>query len=258
MSWNPFSSDLTDNFKANLLLTPVALLFYKLIISFIDFKGVHFDMSLGLVFILIYIYSSRFYQPDLDHRINRPGKAHFPLGKNISVFLMSEKYSLGGVIKIFSFIQVWTARFWYWYWQPFTFFVTHRGITHIPVIGTAVRSIYMYLGINLLIMAHVFTSSIMIKMGKSYDPGIISFLFSSLGLIPFEKILIPIKIFFKSASFLSGVDGYFLKYCLPIYISDLIHELVDLYDSIRRGKAYCSTPSSDWGLIKKIFPKLPI
>jgi uncharacterized metal-binding protein len=259
MPWNPFSSDLTDNFKANLILTPVSLFIYYLTLNYFHERfRIELNWSLTVSFTAIYIYASRFYQPDLDHRTNRPGKAHFPFGKKISVFLMGSKGGLSSkFLIVISIFQIVCAKVWFWYWKPFTLLVTHRGATHIPVFGTFFRSLYVYLGVKFLIALHIFISSELIQLGHSGKTKIVSIILISLGEVPLDKILIPSRDFFKSMSLLSGICPYFATYCLPIYIADIIHEAVDMYDSVRRGKGYCSTPSSEWGIVKRIFPRLP-
>lgn len=258
MSWNPFSSELTDNFKANLLFTPLALLIYHHLLKF-NFNrfGLVTSFSLSVSFVGIYIYASRFYQPDLDHRTNRPGKAHFPFGKTISVFLMGNKGILGGLFAVLSHFQVACAKLWYWYWKPFTYLVTHRGATHIPIFGTFLRSLYVYGGIKVLIIIHVIVSGELLRWGNASSISFISHFLIALSRFPVEIILGPINNFFKSLCLFSGIDQYFAIYCLPVYLADIIHEAVDFYDSFRRGKGYCSTPPEEWGFLKKIFPGMP-
>lgn len=257
--WNPLSPELSSNFDANLTLTIPSLFLYYLIVSYAGPRvGVTFDLSLAVSFVLIYIYASRFYQPDLDHRTNRPGKAHFPLGKTLSVFIMSNKNSLFHTVTILSWMQVILAKIWFWYWKPLTYFVTHRGATHIPIFGTIVRSLYTLLGIKLLIILHMAFSSEMEHIGRSTDFSAISWMCLSLAKIPFEKVLAPAYEYFKTMSLFYGVNKMFVAYCLPVYLADVVHMAVDLWDSVRRGKSYCPTPITDWGLIKRIFPRLPL
>ena len=227
---------LTDNFKANLLLTPVAVCIYFFLLVILDkYFRVPLNLKTMIIFISIYIYSSRFYQPDLDHKSNRPGKAHFPLGKKLSVFLMKYKTSYFSYVFIcLSQTQMLLARLWYITWTPFTFFVTHRGATHIPIFGTIIRTLY-------LCMVFVIIRKILIQTGTDF------------GVDALNNVIH----YLKALALIGAKDSYFALYCMPVYIADIIHQSVDLYDSKRRGYSYCPTPKEEWGLVKRLFPKAP-
>jgi uncharacterized metal-binding protein len=254
MIFNPFSGELTDNFKANILLLPLSIIIYwRMISGFYSSAEVSFDLLFFINFILIYVYASRFFQPDLDHKTHRPGMSHFPFGKNISVFLMG----MHGPLRVFSIIQQVCAKVWYWYWKPFTFFVTHRGLTHLPIIGTISRTLYLYLGAKAVISLHLLGCHLLLGFSHHLNIWMVSVVVDGLNSIPLERVMTPVMDYIKQTAYMNGHTKGFLLYSSPIYIADIIHQSVDMYDSVRRGKRYCSTPPHDWGVIKRIFPRLP-
>lgn len=36
------------------------------------------------------------------------------------------------------------AFVWYWYWRPYAWVMKHRGVSHAPILGTAVRLVYCF------------------------------------------------------------------------------------------------------------------
>lgn len=79
----------------------------------------------------IYYYASRYFQPDLDQIKMRPGMGSFPVGREIS-------YSIPGLMLIWWPIN----RLWFFFWTPYAHLLTHRGLSHWPIIGTLTRVMY--------------------------------------------------------------------------------------------------------------------
>ena len=184
----------TDNVRFNikfsiiylflvLLYLPLNLWFYSLISSF------------------IFIFSSAFFQPDLDLDNKRPGYSSFPLGNKLKNTNYGEK--------IF-FILLPLNKLWHYLWAPYGFLMTHRGISHYPIVGTLTRIGYLYL------------IALFINFFIKLDFYLLDLFFSK-NFIPNEKNHIQWVII-----------------CLPIFLSDIIHFLVDFYDSIKNGTRFQS------------------
>jgi len=164
--------------------------------------------SLTLISTLFYMYSSTFFQPDLDNKPFRPGHHAFPFGKSISV------WQFGRFIRA-AFFPV--TLFWREFWSPFASLFTHRGVVHWPIIGVWLRVGYLYVWIIALeILAAWFNQ-------QNHALGFIHQWLDSF--FPWNKGF--------------GSTG-FIMFCLPVYIGDLLHSAVDLYESYSSGKKFCS------------------
>lgn len=166
---------------------------------------------------IVYLYASHFYQPDLDVYSNRPGMGHFPLGKTIGIF------RIGRFLK---WVCYPINRIWYHLWTPFARLFTHRGVTHIPIISTILRALYLYFWFFLL------KSIILLVMDV---PAPLLFVESWL------------KNFFLKGDFFS-----FMLLNFPIYISDVAHIAVDYWDSVKRGISFCP-PKLPKGIMYQIY-----
>jgi uncharacterized metal-binding protein len=222
----------TDNVKFNAMATPLIIGVY----CYISFKWMTPSLKEGLIFVGIYLFCSTFFQPDLDVRGNRPGKKYFPLGQklwNALSFDLGHLMPIGRNLLIMLFgphvrsfpmlFFLIINRVWYYTWAPFTYLVTHRGISHWPVIGVWVRTLYLLfisLVLSLIIEKSIGVDLEYVRVKLTYlSEMIISFDFS-------EK-----EFFWKNE---------FLIYALPIYLSDIMHSSVDMADSIRNGTPFCS------------------
>lgn len=156
----------------------------------------------------VYMYCSAFFQPDLDHPENRPGKHTFPFPSSI------KNFGFGQYLKTFaSPINL----LWNILWQPFANLLTHRGISHLPILGLWLRIWYL--------------------MG-------VVFLFEMI-LTPFGlKGVIPVVFKAWLASFFPWEKGFgslgFYLLCFPIFISDIFHSLGDYIESYLKGTSYVS------------------
>jgi hypothetical protein len=103
---------------------------YKVLI--VNFKIDPVILLEGGLFIGLYYYSSRYFQPDLDQVQMRPGMGSFPVGREISSF-----------IPMMMFIWWPINRAWFFFWTPYAHLMTHRGISHWPIIGTVTRVLYI-------------------------------------------------------------------------------------------------------------------
>ena len=172
----------------------------------------------GFLSMLVYIYSSHYYQPDLDIHVNRPGMGHFPLGR------VTGSFKYGRFLK-WLFYPV--NRAWYYLWHPYGYLLTHRGIGHYPIIGVMLRTAYL--------MGWVLVAQ------------------KLLIATPYPHLLDPVwrwlRAFFPGSPDFGAV--YFLLWCLPVYLSDFFHWLVDYYDSVRKGLSFCP-PKIPRGLIASI------
>ena len=209
--------DLTDNFKANLILafvlvSPVCFFYSR---PFIPGES---PIVVTIIFVSIYIFASRFYSPDLDHREKRPGMAHFPLGSTlIGVIQKSPLFPL-------LIIQQIVTKIWFYIWQPVTYFITHRGIFHWPIVGVIARNSYLL--------------SIAFLLKKVFSAQLVD--------SAYNQLFNYYKLFFN----IHSVD--FIKFCLPIYIADITHSSVDLWDSLKRGYPFVASKTPR-GLFAKLF-----
>lgn len=220
ISNNGKKDKLTDNVRFNERMSPF---YFGLLILILHF---HFKMELinnffssaffyAFVSTVIYIFSSNYFQPDLDIMSNRPGMGHFPLGRWVGSF------KLGRVLKMFVYP---INRLWYYLWYPYARLLTHRGAGHWPIWGVWIR--VWYLMIWFLIFNLIFSK---ININISF-------------------IEIWLKSFFPWDKNFGTI--YFLLFCFPIYLSDTVHIGVDFYDSYSGSKSFCP-PKIPRGLITK-------
>lgn len=216
---------LTDNVKANETISPLYFIFILYLLNYHHkipfYSGINLRSGIVLAFIsmAIYIFASNFYQPDLDIHRNRPGMGHFPFGRWVGAF----KYG-----RFLKFMAYPINRIWYYLWHPYGQAMTHRGLGHWPILGVWIRSLYLFC---------VFKSIQLIMAYFNIPLNIINNLIEwSLSFFPFHKNFASI---------------YWFLFCLPIYISDIIHFLVDYYDSTRKGISFCP-PAIPRGLIAQI------
>lgn len=214
---------LSNNVLYNEKLIPYYFVAMTLVIHYIF--GVPFfqKSNLGAVFLgflstLVYWFSSNYFQPDLDVRKNRPGMGHFPIGR------WTQTWKIGRFLR---FLVYPINRLWYYFWQPYASLLTHRGVGHLPIIGTWVRVGYLWV-----------------------------------GCIIFSKILLYFSIELKSlVIFINFLENFFpfsenflkidwVLFCFPIYLTDLVHIGVDFRDSQRAGYSFCP-PEIPRGLITK-------
>lgn len=174
-----------------------------------------------LTFLGIYIVASRFYNPDLDHRSNRPGMLHFPVGKTVMEWMMkiSNQGGIGRILEPIIQVQKIVTKIWFFLWYPIAILVTHRGILHWPVIGVLIRNYYLYLIVSILDM---FLASAGIH-----------------ALSPIKNTMWQICELFLHPN----QNPLFLFYILPVYVADINHSAVDACDSIRNRRRFC--PSGD-------------
>jgi uncharacterized metal-binding protein len=185
---------------------------------------------------LTYMWCSRFFQPDLDHDDNRPGKGSFPIGvtptnalyKFLNTLLSpilgkhyGQKLSHGLTFGP-SYLM---AKIWNTFWMPYAFILTHRGLSHWPIIGTLTRIWYLY-GATYVVM-------------------------KTLGL-PVTELKLMVEGFY----FWKGINVYTLYLATPIYLCDLFHSMGDFIESRIKGFSFCP-PKVRRGPIAKIL-RMPI
>lgn len=225
-----------SNVKINLALTPLAYAVLYFISSYFNqgFKlswihnPYHGAAILGS---LCYIWSSRFFQPDLDHDTNRPGKGTFPFGetvtKSLSAFLKALYLPLFKRAKSAHYANITVyglltpiSTVWFYFWAPYAFLLTHRGMSHWPIIGTLTRIWYIH--------------------------GAVLFI-ELLFQVQLPSVLNAIESFY----FWKGLTPLFFIVCAPVYISDIFHSAGDMVESITKGYSFCP-PAIKRGLIAKV------
>ena len=203
---------LTDNVKANRFLLPVALVVFFILFNKIDSRVVSSSYPFGIlgasaIFSFVYLFANSYFQPDLDNTPNRPGMGSFPIGGHLMK---------NGFFKAVFFPL---RKGWYYLWEPYSRVLTHRGVSHWPVVGTLTRVAYLYF--------------------------IIDFASKVVGFInPTTEIMMDL--FYLSKASISNPN--FLMYGAPIFISDILHSAVDFYDSKKQGYSFCP-PAIPRGLI---------
>ena len=104
--------------------------------------------------------------------------------------------------------------------------MTHRGVSHYPIIGTLTRILYIYL--FLLLISYFY------PINLSY-----------------------IELFFSKGFYKNHPHHLaWMILCLPIFISDLIHFLVDFFDSIKNGTKFSSYAHKPGIILEFINPKI--
>lgn len=225
-----YNGENINNITVNYILSPVfALILYKFLTKFLGVPSVDTSYPLGgalyltLYSTLFYCYCSTFFQPDLDQAQHRPGKHSFPFGSTIlhtgpGRFLRAVSWPFN--------------RAWYYMWHPLGMLFTHRGIIHWPIIGVWVRVLYLYAW-------YIFFEGVAMRLGI-YTHHMRIFEYWLQGFFPW------------SASF--GTVGFYV-FCLPVFISDLFHSAVDLYESNKKGSSFCPQTMRR-GLLSKVFDEL--
>lgn len=215
-----------SNVTVNYFFSPV----YFLIILGVTHKGYGLPINkeislwnagfLSVLSLLVYLYTSTFFQPDLDQDKFRPGKHAFPFGSFIT------NIPLGSLLR--DFVKPVTFL-WYWAWHPFALLFTHRGAPHWPIMGTWLRVWWLWL-------IFILIESVFIALGK-YP-------------MPLVYVYSWIKAFFPwNPEF--GTIGFW-AFCFPVYVGDIFHIIVDYAESTIKGSPFCS-PLHRRGLIFKIF-----
>jgi len=225
------SGDLINNITVNWLLAPVyfIIIYYTITTMYpsvplygkhVPFYGV---LPLCLLSTWFYCYSSTFFQPDLDGEW-RPGQKGFPLGKWVF------KYPWGNTLMI---VLHPINRLWFYFWHLYAVLLTHRGISHWPVIGVWTRVGYIW--------SHVLLARYLMGYFGYYQADLDYFLFVV------EKWC---SSFFPwNEEF--GTAGFYL-FSLPVYLSDIAHASVDFFESRAKGKPFVPTLAKRGVLYKLI------
>jgi len=219
---------LTDNVRFNENFSPIYFLIIVFALKFefgMNWLFPFFSSAVfyGIVSTLLYLFSSNYFQPDLDVMNSRPGMGHFPLGR------WAGSYKLGRFLK---FLLTPLTKAWYWLWHPYAKLLTHRGAGHWPIWGVWLRVSYLYL-------FYICISFILSK---------ISFININISFIE-----VWLKSFFPWDKNFATI--HFLLFCFPIYLSDMVHIGVDYYDSVKRSMSFCP-PKIPRGLITKLINTL--
>ena len=207
---------------------------------------------------------------------------HFPIGR------WSQNWKIGRGLRFF-FYPI--NRLWYYLWSPYAALLTHRGAGHWPVWGVWLRVWYLQFMVfifeelmiqkteNLIIIfAGLFLTWIIFKWLKAKMKGSkfqlsLTYLGKLANWVIFWFFMIAvfaIIIFMKSRNFHPNISFfktwldsffpwsknflnlYFMLFCFPIYLSDIVHVGVDFYDSKKRGLNFCPNKIPR-GMIAKMY-----
>jgi hypothetical protein len=219
---------LFDNKGVNVFLSPfyfsgLLYFFYTSHIPLYSQRLTYFgSIGIAAVSTLIYIWSSHFFQPDLDQTDgNRPGTGFFPIGVTMAT---------SGLIPWI----VWKPICFLWnrLWYPYGELATHRGITHWPILSVFLR--VGYLRLILKIITFFLTTGLELKI----DTSVVDHWFDAF--LPWSKTF---------------MTKYWFCYCFPIHLSDLMHELFDMIDSMKKGLSFCP-PQIRRGLLAKAYTSI--
>ncbi len=221
-SWN------IDNVYVNRTLVPIVFLAYLVYSWLTNPNSITNTNGIKLSFVscIIYFYVSRFFQPDLDQTPHRPGNLSFPVSMEALSFIGNTIEIIVGIrkkrtINLCLLIIRPVAFVWYIIWEPYALLLTHRGISHWPIIGTLSRLYYL----------------------------------SLICLVPGFEYLFE---YFRPFLLLDLSDKRFVVYYVsPIYLSDVVHISVDFLESKVKGYDFC-TPKNKRGYISIFLQKLKI
>lgn len=194
-------------------MLPIAIAVYYF---FMERSSVAFSARDLVIYSLTYLYCSTFYQPDLDQEVNRPKKEYFPHGESITKLPYFKKW----VSKLFRPIN----RAWYYYWQLYGNLLTHRGMSHWPILSVVLRNSYLFLPV--------------IFLDRVVDHYLIDLA------MDYYKESLPWNTNFKG--------HLFIVYVLPVYMSDINHILIDFIESKMKGNDFCP-PKLKRGYLAKLF-----
>lgn len=197
--------DLTNNVKANKFLAPFVFLGVFLYVHFhaeliIFSPEAPYYGAFSVSCLFTFVYMYASEYFQPDlDHHSRPGTSHFPMGKWISYWRM------GRFLK-------WLTKpinlLWNYFWTPFATMFTHRGIAHWPIISVYLRILYIYI--------------VFYPINYFY---------------PNNPINYWIHLFFPWNNNFMNLD--WVIFCFPIFLSDIIHILVDYIDSVKRGMPFC-------------------
>jgi uncharacterized metal-binding protein len=248
---------LTDNFKANMLFMGLGLL----VVVLLWFTQSLYFRSINVTYLLWvtggYFLGSYWFSPDLDHIENRPGKHSFPI-KFLVKFLKAIRTSGGRVGAVIFTLPLLIAEvvhttlnvIWRMIWQPFASLVTHRGIIHIPVIGTLLKWYWVGLVLNLVERP---LSPLLLKYHVRSDT--LDYIISLLPLSLSDFVVGRSSMF--GSLFTSGFTSPGAMFAFGLLFADLTHILVDHWDS--RGRSFLPPPNiAPRGIISRVFSALSV
>ena len=234
-TYEPGHNNLTNNFTANMWAIGLS---NALLASYVVYRlasGREFDprlVSMGalrvfLVFNLVYVVTSYWFNPDLDIRVNRPGKGSFPFGPILKRLPKIRRNIPGGGL-LAGLLGVVLPPFhhalnllWRIFWTPFGHAFTHRGIVHWPIIGTQLKILYMFFPYWLI-------GNLLGEQGRwtwVSEAGLSASLFGKGGLY---------------SDFLTG--GLLGVGFFAMLVADLCHTGIDYSDSVRNGTRFVPPP----------------
>lgn len=225
-----------NNITVNYLFAPIyALIVHRILTVGYSMPSwdsrVPFSGAVPLTFYstLFYCYCSAYFQPDLDQFDKRPGMNDFPFGG-----IIANRFRFGKFLKSISWP---ITKAWYYLWDPFGQLFTHRGVVHWPILGVWLRVGYLY--------GCYFVFEILMSRLGLYRPSMRVIEQWLLAFFPWSKSFATI--------------GFYV-FCLPVYLADMFHSAVDLFESYKKGTPFCS-PQQKKGIIYKFlieFKDVPV
>ncbi len=226
-------NSLTDNYKANMVMLVVSLV-GLVVLSEIGvipgLSGYKWADPVALSsFVLSYIFASKWFSPDLDIRVNRPGKGSFPFRfviktlskskRSLPAFIGRPLYLLGLSLEPFHFV---INKIWNFIWTPFGQLFTHRGAVHWPIYGAQLRILWVFL--------IYWTVGTFVEFFTKIDVPLVSgtILSDAFG----RKGLYSAIISSKPALFA----------WIAIMVSDVCHSSIDAWDSLKKGSKFVPPP----------------
>ena len=230
ITWN------VPNTVANTFLTPVAI---SMAAAFFNYRGVSISSENWVIFTISYLWCSWLFTPDLDHEENPVGKYTFPFPWKTRGIIREFFHAIFKLLKplgIYDFFEIFkklvftpfdVLRFiWMAYWKPYGLLLTHRGSSHLPIIGAFFRFVYLilpsYFLYSFFFQGKILSYRDLEVMGEWFIPA-------------YGKGSLLIDVILTS-----------------VYISDILHSAVDLAESIVKGNKFCSKMNKS-GLLAKIF-----
>lgn len=238
MDKGPESDRLTDNFWLNILFLGVAV-GGAVVWSATSGKTVTSAMPLldWVTVLLAYFIGSLWLSPDLDCKKFRPGHHTFPLGH-----LKRALGTKSSILQPLWLLHGAVNACWRMYWAPFAAVFTHRGVVHWPIIGTSLKVVYI-----LLTLVYPLTLAISLFLGSRGEYALLDLVKAAPSSV---ASMGPSEFFWEVVSAVFQFRWVQL-FLIGWATADIAHSAGDLYDSLRRGKPFCSQRNAP-GLLRRV------
>lgn len=230
--YKPGENSLTNNFSANML---ILLVFFALILAggFLGFFELSLDISSRnlnqknvllnfMIFVVSYFFTSYWFSPDLDIHDNRPGKGSFPFKAVLkSLDKLKKAIPILKPLCYLSYLIISPFHYalnflWRWFWHPFGNAFTHRGVIHVPLIGTQIKILYIL--IVYFLISKFIPLDVLAHFPFSPERGYKYFLLGEGGF--YQTV-------WKNQLLLTSIIG--------MSVADICHIAIDYYDMFKNG-----------------------